>query len=220
MADVEKLLSEYIAEHGAGGKADPLEYLNRVEGTDRAELEALIEGFLERSPGREWDAASYAGSSAERAAESVSRSLEGVSGWWPAVLPRMRSRARLTREEVVRRLAAALGAGEKEPKVAAYYHQMEQGTLPSDGVSQRVLAVLSEIYGSSAERLRDLGRNVAAGGMASPVAGAAAPAMMRKAIPDDRYVEADSDEASDESRREPVAPAQRDEIDEFFTGGF
>ena len=133
MADVDKLYSDYIAEHKAGGKADPLEYLNRVEGVDRDELTELIDAYLARSPGQAWDAEAYAGSSAERAAESVARSLEGVSGWWPTVLPRMRAAARLTRAQVVERLSASLGATGREEKVAGYYHQMEQGSLPVRG---------------------------------------------------------------------------------------
>ena len=211
MADVEKLLSEYIAEHRAGGEADPLAYLDRVEGTDRAELTELIDAYLVRSPGREWDPKAFKGSAAERVADGVARSLEGTSGWWPMVLPRLRDRARLTRRQLVERLSAVLGVAGGEEKVADYYHAMEQGTLASGGVSPRVLDALAEIYGGSAETLRELGAPLGEG--RGP---AGAPALARTARPDPTYALEDREQP----RAQPVAPApERDEIDELFTGG-
>lgn len=211
MADVEKLLSEYIAEHRAGGEADPLAYLDRVEGTDRAELTELIDAYLVRSPGREWDPQAFKGSAAEKVADGIARSLEGASGWWPMVLPRLRDRARLTRRQLVERLSAALGVAGGEEKVADYYHAMEQGTLASGGVSRRVLDALAEIYGGRAETLRELGAPLGEG--RGP---AGAPALARTARPDPGYALEDHEEP----RAHPVAPApERDEIDELFTGG-
>ena len=188
MADVERLLTEYIAEHRAGGEADPIAYLDRVEGADRAELVELIDAYLERSPGRDWDAAAYKGSEAERVADAISRSLVGEAGWWPLVLPRLRAKLEMTRAAVVSRLASALGASGHKNRVAGYYHAMEQGTLESSGVSARVLAALGEIYGSSGDYLRDVSEPLRTGAGAG--AAPAAPAMMRKAIPDPDYIAA------------------------------
>ena len=157
-------------------------YLARAGDADRAELAALIDGYLARSPGREWDAEAYKGSAAERVAESVGRSLLGSSGMWPAVLPRLRHQAKLTRKQVVERLSAALGAGGREAKVASYYHEMEHGELDSRRVSTRVLAALGEIYGTTAEKLREIGEPQGSGAPAA--GGAPAPAMARKATPD------------------------------------
>ena len=172
MADaVEKLLSEYIAEHRAGGKADPLEYLGRADETDRQELALLIDGYLARSPGAEWNPGAFTGSAAERVADEVGRALHGTAGLWPAMLPRLRKRARLTRPQVVERLAATLGAGGREQKVAGYYHEMEQGTLDSRRVSERVLAALGEIYGTTAEKLREIGEPLGTGTSGSRCAG-------------------------------------------------
>ena len=132
MADVERLLSEYIAEHRAGGEADPVAYLDRAEGADRAELVELIDAYLERSPGREWDAAAYKGSEAERVADAITRSLAGESGWWPLVLPRFRAKLEMTRAAVVARLAEALGATGREEKVGRL--------LPRDGAGHARVA--------------------------------------------------------------------------------
>jgi hypothetical protein len=207
MADVEKLLHEFIAEDRGSGPADPLAYLERVEGADRAELEALIDGYLARAPRRPFDREAFVRSPARAVAEELGRALGGASGTWPALLPRLRHRARLRRSEVVGQLAEELGTGQVA-KVARYYHQMEQGTLPAAGVSDRVLAALARVVGVTAERLREAGRT--AGGV--PAAPAAAEAFARVGSPDREYVAA-------EDMRAGVRPDEpRDEIDALFTG--
>src|SRR5947209_6169501 len=116
MSDVDRLLSEYIEEHRSGGKADPVEYVQRLEGTERAELDALIDGYLARAPRRSWNAEAFPGSPADAMAESLEKSLDGVAGLWPAVLPGLRERAQLRRAELIVRLAAGLGASDREEK--------------------------------------------------------------------------------------------------------
>ena len=51
MTDVDTLFSEYREAHRSGGEADPRPSSSEVEGTDRAELAALIDAYLARSPG-------------------------------------------------------------------------------------------------------------------------------------------------------------------------
>ena len=209
MTDVELLLQTFIRDVDEHGEADPLAYLARVEGADRAELEALIDGYLARAPRRPFDRAAFETSSARRVAEDVGRSLGGVSGEWPALLPRLRHRARLRRAEVVDALAAALGAsGRGVDKVAAYYHGMEQGTLPADGVGDRVLEALAGVVGTSAQALREAGR--AAGGSAPR--GVAGTAFARIGAPDPEHASAEALMRTDRTADEP-----RDEIDEAFT---
>jgi hypothetical protein len=208
MADVEQLLHDFIAEDRATGSADPLPYLELLTGTDRAELEALIDGYLARAPRRQFDREAFAASPARAVAEEVGRALGGASGRWPALLPRLRHRAQLKRTEVVQRLAAELGATEGQArKVASYYHGMEQGTLPSAGVSDRVLEALARVVGATAAQLREAGR--AAGDV--PLAPAAA-SFARVGSPDPQYVDAEALMAAG------APPEPRDEIDELFTG--
>ena len=209
MADVERLLHDFIAEDREGGEADPARYLARARGTDRAELEALIDAYLARAPRRRFDAAAFEHSRAHRATDELSRALVGRSGWWPSLLPRLRASARLRRAEVVERLAHELDAQGREAKVAAYYHAMEQGTLPAAGVSDRVLEALAVIVGTTAARLRDAGRGL---GAAAPPAGPGA-AFARVGAPDP--------ELMDEAPPGAIAPTvtgERDEIDDLFTG--
>jgi hypothetical protein len=202
MTDVNHLLEAFIAADRTG-VADPAEYLARADGLDRAELEALIDAYLARAPRRAFDRSAFEASPAA----GVVASLAGASGTWPALLPRLRDRARLRRAELVARLAADLGVGGREAKVASYYHAMEQGTLPSAGVSDRVLEALGRIVGESAAALR------AAGSLAPPRPPAAPAAFARVASPAPEFAAPPPVAAG---RAEPPA---RDEVDELFTGG-
>ncbi len=56
MTEVDRLFESYINEHRAGGEAQPWAYLEQVEGADREELAALLDAYLARAPGAEWDA--------------------------------------------------------------------------------------------------------------------------------------------------------------------
>ena len=209
MADVAKLLQAFIAEDRAGGPADPLRYLQRVDGSDRAELEALIDGYLARAPRRPFDRAAFTESPARAVAEELGRALGGASGTWPALLPRLRHRAQLRRADVVARLAEELDARpDQVDKIARYYHQMEHGTLPAAGVSDRVLQGLARVVGVTAERLREAGR----GGGALPPSARAAGAFARVAAPDPQYTD-----AQDLMAAAPVTEPP-DEIDALFTG--
>ena len=209
---VDRLLGEYIAEHRAGGIADPREYLSRATSEpERVELAALIDGYLARAPRQRWDAESFRGSSAERVADGLERAIAGTAGLWPVELPRLRERARLRRAEVVQRLATALGVAGREEKVAGYYHEMEQGLLPASGVSERVLDALAQIVGTTAEALRRAGEAVSSG---PPAEGAGGPVFARRAV---------SLEDAAPPSTAPAETAEReadwDEVDDLFRGG-
>jgi hypothetical protein len=161
MSDAERLFADYVAEHQAGGEADPHTYLNRASRRERTELAALIDAYLARAPRRPFDAKDFAGSSAERTVDELERVLSGQAGLWPALLPRLRDRAGLRRAQVVEQLSDALGVGGQVDKVAGYYHEMEQGLLPSEGVSDRVLDALGRIVGESPDALREAGEVIA-----------------------------------------------------------
>src|SRR3954447_10943418 len=176
MADVDRLLKEYIAAHRAREDVDPAEFLVRAESADRKELAALIDAYLARAPRREFDAEAYRASGMTEGVERLGKSLSGASGLWPSLLPRLRIQAQVKRSALVAQLAGALGVSDREEKVADYYNQMEQGRLEAEGVSDRVLEALGGILGRSAEALREAGRS-APGPAGAPTA--AAPAFTR-----------------------------------------
>ncbi len=221
MADVDNLFSEFVTEHRAGGEADPLAFLDQVQGAERAELATLIDGYLVRSPGQAWDAEAFEGSPSALWAEEMSRSLEGAAGTWPVLLPSLRERARIKRSELVERLADRLGVGGGRDLVGSYYHRMEQGQLASDGVSTRVLTALAEIVGSTAEALREAGRGIDPGEEASGGA-----VFARSAAPDPEWIASAAQEDLLEPPQSPGASqpenqpdAAASEVDRLFTGG-
>ena len=234
MADVEKLLSDYIAEHRERGRADPRPYLERLEGADRSLLDALIGGYLTRAR-RPWSAAEYADSPSERAVRAITSKWDD---WelaeepkpWTELLPTLRERAEIKRSELVSRLARAIGHPGEAERVGAYYHQMESGKLPSEGVSDTVLAALGDLLGESAAKLRAAGSAIGAGADRAQVASRVA--FARTAIRDPAYEGGKALDglaeqapaaapAGGEKASAPAATAEaeRDEVDRLFTGG-
>jgi hypothetical protein len=208
VTDVDRLLAEYIAEHRAGGTADPREYLSRTSPPQSRELTALIDAYLARAPRQAFDQEAFRGSSAERTVDELERAIAGQAGLWPALLPRLRNQAGLKRSTLVERLASALGVTDHQDKVANYYHEMEQGLLPARGVSDRVLEALGQIVGETAQTLKEAGR-----GLTPPdegASGAPAVAFARRA-----YVEPGVTESSG---AQPPPRGEWDEVDELFRG--
>ncbi len=142
----------------------------------------------------------------------MTESAEGQAGSWPELLPRLQERARITREDLTRRLAEALGFS-REPEIArvhAYYHQMEHGRLDAGGVSDRVLDALAAIVGSSGEQLR------AAGERFGGAEASAATSFARMAFPNEDF---DQEVGEALGAVAPAGPGPEfDELDELFLG--
>jgi hypothetical protein len=209
MSDVERLLAEFKQAHRSGAGSDPRPFLERVSGTEREQLAGLIDAYLARAPRRGFDEAAFRDSPAMAVAESVQRSLAGAGGLWPAVLPRLRTQARIKRADLVAELAARLGAESQQAKVASYYHQMEQGLLPAAGVSDTVLEALGSIVGSTRAALRRAGELPAPGGPVVESGAVFARRTYRR--------EADAILAADQPG--PEADPGWDEVDRLFRGG-
>ena len=204
MTQVDELLNEYKQAHRAGA-GDPRPFLSRAPAADRAVLAALIEGYLENAPRRDFAREEFLDSPAAPVAEGIERSLAGAGGLWPALLPRLRAQARTKRADLVRELAARLGAESQQDKVAGYYHQMEQGLLPADGVSDTVLEALGKIVGVAGESLRKAGSLPAPG-----------PVRMDEAAVFTRMTQASQADPGPEAARS--APEEWDEVDRLFRG--
>lgn len=208
---VDQIFEQFKAAHRAGDDVDPVQLLDRLQDTDRAELTALIDAYLTRAPRREWDGAAYEQSHAPELVESLSRSLRGQAGLWPSVLPRLRDRARIKRADLVAELADRLGAGGQRAKVAGYYHEMEQGTLPADGVADTVLDALGSIVGESRDALRRAGQAFGPG----PEGSEPQAVFARRARPIEGVSEAETHASPSATDSTP----EPDEIDRLFTGG-
>jgi hypothetical protein len=162
MSRVDELFVEYVGAHRGGLGVDAGVFLDQLAGSDRAELTALIDGYLARQPRREFDPEAFENSHAQAVAEALHRSLHGRAGLWPAVLPQLRNQAQVEHEELAARLADALGVANRAEKVEHYYRQMERGGLPAAGVSDRVLDALADVVGTTPQLLREAGRPVVA----------------------------------------------------------
>src|SRR3954453_23149486 len=149
MADFDAILTEYLAERErSGAPPDPRPYLARVGPDERAGLRARIDATLRETTRRPFDAAAFEASLSTPLMQSIATAASGSSGFWPALLPKLRNGAQLKRSEVVEQLADALGVPDRQEKVHRYYHEMEQGRLDSDGVSDTVLERLASIFGA------------------------------------------------------------------------
>lgn len=155
---LDELYDGYVAAFRSG-RTDPTPFTSQLEGEDRAELETLIELFLDQEPPKEFDEAAYRDSFSARMSSEVAASLAGTSGQLPLVLVQLRKQQQILVGDVQEQLAEALGAQSEFEKelVGDYYHQLEYGTLPARPVSDRVFDALAKIYRTSAERLRAAG---------------------------------------------------------------
>lgn len=224
MTDIERLLSDYIQRYEAG-EPDPAAVLDRVEGLEREELAALIDGYLiHAAPAEEWDANRIEGSIAERVGARLAEEWAGVSGQLPEALLEARGTAQIRRAELVDRLAAALGVSERREKVALYYHRLERGLLPADGVSAKVFDALAGALGTSVEALRAAVSSGTAEGppLGTPDPGGGAFARATRPIPAAEEPDAGSDRSrptSDPQQSAAPPGGNWDEIDELFRGG-
>ena len=152
-----RLLSAFMDAWNAGERPDVDDYLRRATEADREDLAAEIGMFLSIAQTPEFSPEALSTLFADPQVKQL-ESLPSELGLWPATLPRLRREARLRRDELVKRLAEALGLKQREAKVARYYHQMETGTLEPQGVSDRVINALASILGVDADELADAGR--------------------------------------------------------------
>ena len=199
---VDELLERFQAELRRTGEADPRVYLSQVQGTERAELAALLDVALELAPDPPFDPARFAAWRESGHGKAAIARVARATGPEKSLVE-LRNAAEIPRSKLVTGLAQALGLGECEPAVRRRYHQLESGQLEPTGVSARVWRALGELLGRSAEAVR------AAAGAAGPATGAGGPVFARTAVP--------ADAAS-----APPAPASEEpddpEVDALFLG--
>lgn len=205
MTSVDQLFVAFVAEYRSGGEADPRTFLQQAPSEGREELAALMDHFLATAPRQPLSEDALTSSSGKRTVDALERALLGQAGLWPSLLPRLRGQAGLKRSELVHELAEALGVSDHEGKVASYYHQMEQGTLPSAGVTRRVLDALGPVLGETAEALRKAGQSLNPSAGLASADGAFARTGDGSVGPPRPTVEGDS--------------GGWDEVDELFRGG-
>ena len=145
MTDVDRLLRDYIERFESGGSVDPSDLMEGLDDQDRRKLSTLIEGYLEHvARPQEWDAGGIRGLVADRAMQRVEAAWAEAAASKRASWCACETNGKITREDLVTRLADALGVSGARAKVASYYHRLERGLLPAEGVSAKVWDALAE----------------------------------------------------------------------------
>jgi hypothetical protein len=141
---VDRAFDEFVAAFRSG-RGDPKPFLDRFDGSERRELDLLIEGFIAAGPVSDPDptdprVATITGQVLDR--------LEVPAGGLASLLARLRQRAKLTQASVVGAIADSIGASPAEAeKIDVYYHRLEWGSLPADGLSRDLFGTLAKILG-------------------------------------------------------------------------
>ena len=138
---------------------------------------------------------------------------QAAEGELPIELVRLRNERQITRADLVTRLADSLGVSGAREKVASYYHRLERGMLPAEGVSSRVWEALAQLLDTSADALRRAGATM----RPPPTPGAASAYARTAAPPPPEYATAQSSEEPTVSDTEHTE--EPDEVDRLFTGG-
>lgn len=206
MTEIDRLLSEFVDAWNAGERPRVEEFLDRAPAERQHELAGLIEAFLDVAPTPNYSAETLEELMREPAVLASVEALEGRAGLWPSLLPRLRRRAQLRRDQVVEGIVERLGIQGQEDKAAQYVHELETGTLETAGVSRRVIEALAGVLGASAEELERAAdfRGLAMEG--------AEPAFLR-AAPDAEASELRVAHATD------LSQGEWDEVDRLFRGG-
>jgi hypothetical protein len=213
MTSSDQLLSEFIDAWNAGKRPDVSDYVERAPAGERDELAGLINVFLQDAPTPPYSEEALAAIRSDPLVGKLGSLLEVEGAPWPSLLPRLRARARLTRDQVVSQLSALLGVTEREEKVKRYYHQMETGTLDPEGVSGRVLDALAGIFGIGRKEIEKAGDLSAI---------AAEPALEMQFRATDATLEVDAVRAErleHAAAHSPVPEQGWDEVDHLFLGG-
>ena len=150
MSAVEQLLQEFIREFRVSGDADPLPFLRQLQGGDRSELAALIDGFLSSAPPPPFDPDVFAAfRTSPRNTELVDRILAPDE-----TLVELRKRARLQKADVGQLLADRFGFAGRSASAKACYHEIETGQVAPARVRDDVWQALSDLLGETRERIQ------------------------------------------------------------------
>jgi hypothetical protein len=213
MTSPEQLIEEFIVAWNAGKRPRVDEYLQRASADERERLAGLLNAFLDQAPTPAFSLKTFDEIKREPTVSELAALIDSKAGFWPSLLPRLRRRAKLTRDQVVEQLADRLDVTGKEAKVKLYYHQMEAGTIEPAGVSRRVLEALSRIFGVQLSEIEEAG-DFTGFGPAAP----AAP-YLRAADAHEAANLARMERIEDASLAAPQSGADEDEVDRLFLGG-
>ena len=203
MGTPDQLYNRFVDAWNAGERPDVDDYAVQVPEGERAQFLQMVSLFLERAPAPPLSDEQRQAVQSHPAYQQAAKLAGTEEGLWSTLLPRLREKAKLTREQLVAKLAAQLGIASEEKRVQVYYHQMETGQLDPSGVSRRVLDALAKLLRADAAELED------AGDFRGIVGPRAAEVFLRS----DELIDGKPAVAASRS------PGTADEVDRLFTGG-
>ena len=207
-SSVDQLLSEFMDAWVAGRRPDPLTYAARAAPSDQDELLSRIDAYLVWAPDPSYTEADIASIEKSPVVAELLAAVAADRALWPSLLPRLRAAVGASVRDVAGALSMSLGlASGADAKAARYLAEMEDGTLPPGGVSDRVFEALGRLFRMPASDLRDAGSlgGWSAGGAFARAAPSAPPASLS-------HLEVAADLLG------APAPSEWDEVDELFRG--
>ncbi|MEI6447849.1 MAG: hypothetical protein WCO96_08230 [Actinomycetes bacterium] len=221
MSLADERFEQFVDSIRAGRRVDHNALFDGLDRGERLELTDLIEGFAasERSAPVDLDRFESTRND-DPNLERLGRAMNGVSGMWPAALPRLRNRAQLGRDELVSKLADEIGTPDSREKVEEYYHRMEWGSLPAGGVNDKVVDSLAGILGADPAELRKSGDF--RGSASRESVADESPAVFARLVGPGQAADAPNASASPDAGNEMTdlpSPDDWDETDRLFLGG-
>jgi hypothetical protein len=208
MVSIDRALSEFIDDWNAGRRPQVDDYLERVAESDRDQLGDQLMTWLEIAPTPRYDDAARKAIAAEPVVQEAIGAMSSESGLWPALLPRLRSRAALSLSELASKLADAVAlGGDAETKTERYLGELEAGSLDPERISKRVLDGLARVLRVDVTVLEEAG------------GGAFRPAPMFRASVPPRADTARNLEVLADMLTAPTPAEDWDEVDQLFRGG-
>lgn len=212
--DMDERFAAFTRSYEAGD-GDPLPFMEGLDEPGRRRFQLMVDDYLEGNPEPDRDLSRLKDPAVARLIGAVVPRLDGASGGMSTLVIDLRERHELLQEDVVEALADELDAtaAEKE-KIDDYYHDLEFGNLPAEGISAKLLAALGKILGTTGERLKEAGQ--ALGPSGSPATGLIFTRMADDAEDIVMGEASPTGEVPSGAGRRADPP---DRIDQLFTGG-
>jgi transcriptional regulator with XRE-family HTH domain len=183
------------------------DYLERATGTDRDELAAQLEMWLQIAATPDYDETTRAAIAQEPALRAALDAAAAIRSPLSARLPTLRARAGLAVGDVARRLVAIFGVDD-EQRAADYLERIERDELDAGRLSRRLLDALAAILGADRDQLA-----------AGPPAFAGGQSFFRAEENADEWIAQDIDALSRAALAPAPAAQPLDELDRLFLGG-
>lgn len=195
---LDQIYNEFVDAWNVGQRPEVNNFVERLPEAEREEFLNMVSLFLSSATSPNYSEDQYAQIQSESAVQTASNMASAEHGLWNTVLPRLRRRSKLSRNEIGVQLAKKLNVPEEQQKVQAYYNAMEAGSLNPQGVSHEVCVALGDLLHVNVQEIEATGDFQ---GLSSPKEIPSTPANLQLAVGDPRVREAAEPKASAKLQR-------------------